>query len=100
MVPNGDLAHVILFGLFAVFGIVGMAALDGRRRREWGEERWAKLAAKTSLIPFAAIFAGRMRLRDLRLDPLRAVAALALYVSLLAAHPRLMGVSPLPAALQ
>lgn len=100
VIPNGDLAHVILFGLFAVFGIVGMAALDGRRRREWGEERWAKLTAKTSLVPFAAIFAGRMHLRELRLDPLRAVAALALYVSLLAAHPHLMGVSPLPAALQ
>ncbi len=62
VIPNGDLAHVILFGLFAVFGIVGMAALDGRRRREWGEERWAELAAKTSLVPFAAISAGRMLL--------------------------------------
>lgn len=100
MIPNGDLAHVILFGSFAVFGTIGMTALDGRRRREWGEERWGRLAAKTSLTPFAAIFAGRMRLRELRLTPLRAVAALVLYVSLLAAHPHLMGVSPLPVTLQ
>ena len=97
MVPNGDLAHVLLFGLFAVFGIIGMAALDGRKRKQWGETLWAERAARTSTIPFAALIAGRVRLRDLNLDPLRAVAALAVYVALLGAHAHLIGVSPLPA---
>ena len=97
MVPNGNLAHVLLFGLFAVFGIAGMVALDGRRRKQWGRELWAERAAKTSAIPFAALFAGRVGLRDLRLNPWRAVAALAVYVTLLGAHSHLIGVSPLPA---
>ena len=35
LVPNGDVAHVILFGLFAVFGLLGMAIFDARKRREW-----------------------------------------------------------------
>ncbi len=96
MVPNGDLAHVLLFGLFAVFGIAGMAALDSRKRKQWGRELWAQRAAKTSALPFAALFEGRIRLHDLQFDPLRAVAALALYAMLLGAHPYLIGVSPLP----
>jgi uncharacterized membrane protein len=73
-----------------------MAALDGRKRKQWGLKLWAERAAKTSTIPFAALFQGRVRLRDLHLDPPRAVAALALYVTLLGAHSHLIGVSPLP----
>jgi uncharacterized membrane protein len=96
MIPNGDLAHVILFGLFAVFGVIGMAALDRRRRREWGEAVWAERAAKTSLIPFAAVLSGRLRLSEYAPNPARLAAALALYLSLLAMHPMLIGVSPLP----
>ncbi len=95
-VPNGDLAHVLLFGLFALFGIAGMAALDGRRRAAWGATLWAERAAKTSLIPFAAVVDRRARLSGLSLNPLRGAAALALYATLLAAHPHLIGVSPLP----
>jgi uncharacterized membrane protein len=94
--PNGDLAHVLLFGLFAVFGVVGMTALDDRKRTRWGETLWAERAAKTSAFPFAALLEGRVRLRELRLDPWRAVAALALYGVLLGAHPYVIGVSPLP----
>jgi uncharacterized membrane protein len=95
--PNGDLAHVLLFGLFAVFGAVGMTALDNRKRKQWGETLWAERAAKTSAFPFAALLEGRVRLRELRLDPWRAAAALALYATLIAAHPYAIGVSPLPA---
>ncbi len=63
------------------------------RRKLLGGER----SAKTSAIPFAALLAGRVSLRDLHLNPWRAVAALALYVTLLGAHAHLIGVSPLPA---
>ncbi len=97
MAPNGDLAHVLLFGLFADFGAVGMTALDNRKRKQWGETLWAERAAKTSAFPFAALLEGRVRFRELRLDPWRAVAALALYATLIAAHPYAIGVSPLPA---
>jgi uncharacterized membrane protein len=96
MAANGDLAHVLLFGLFAVFGVAGMTALDNRKRKQWGQTLWAERAARTSAFPFAAILEGRVRLRELRLDPWRAVAALALYAVLIAAHPYAIGVSPLP----
>jgi uncharacterized membrane protein len=96
IVPNGDLAHAVLFGLFAAFGLAGMAALDRRRRREWGAALWAKRSAHTSLVPFLAVLAGRFRGAGLGLDPIRAAAAVALYVTLLLSHPAVIGVSPLP----
>lgn len=96
MVPNGDLAHVILFGLFALFGLAGMAMFDARKRRQWGPELWAKRTARTSLVPFAAILAGRFRGAGLTADPLRITGALALYLALIMLHPIVIGVSPLP----
>ncbi|WP_198376268.1 NnrU family protein [Neoroseomonas rubea] len=37
--PNGDLAHVLMFVGFVAFGLVGMRALDRRRRRACGAAR-------------------------------------------------------------
>ena len=37
LLVNGDLTHVILFGAFAIFCLMGMGLLDRRRRREMGE---------------------------------------------------------------
>jgi uncharacterized membrane protein len=42
--PNGDVVSLILFGGLALFAVGGMKALDRRRRRELGEERWRALA--------------------------------------------------------
>jgi uncharacterized membrane protein len=96
-VPNGDLAHVMLFGLFAVFGIAGMFILDARKRREWGLDLWASRAARTSLIPFAALAAGDFRFGGLhRQHIVRILAALALYLALLMSHQAAIGVSPFP----
>ncbi|MGO9171923.1 MAG: NnrU family protein [Rhodomicrobium sp.] len=96
LVPNGDLAHVILFGMFAAFGIAGMFALDARKRREWGSELWEQRTAATSLVPFAAVLSGRFRGAGLRTDPRHLIAALALYLALISLHPLVIGVSPLP----
>jgi uncharacterized membrane protein len=96
IVPNGDLAHVILFGLFALFGLAGMAMFEARKRREWGPELWAERTARTSFIPFAAVLAGRFRGEGLRPNRVRLLAALALYLTLLLLHPLVIGVSPLP----
>jgi uncharacterized membrane protein len=96
IVPNGDLAHVILFGLFALFGLAGMAMFDARKRREWGPQLFSERAARTSFIPFAAVLAGRFRGEGLRPNPVRLLAALGLYLALLLLHPLILGVSPLP----
>jgi uncharacterized membrane protein len=83
IVPNGDLAHVILFGTFAGFAILGQHLIDRRKRREMGPD-WDRLRE-------------RVRVSTARPLPLsRLAAGLALYLVLIAAHPLLFGISPLP----
>jgi uncharacterized membrane protein len=82
VVPNGDLAHVILFGTFCGFAVLGPRLIDRRKRREMGKD-WDALAAR---VKAAA---------PLPLPLPRLVTGLALYLLLIAAHPLLFGVSPL-----
>lgn len=89
LLANGDVAHVLLFGGFAVFSVLGMRILDRRRRRDLGAD-WARLAARTSNLPFAG-GAGRWFP-----SPLRLVIAAATWIALLWLHPDVIGVSPLP----
>jgi uncharacterized membrane protein len=49
-VPNGDLAHVILFASFAAFALLGGRLVDRRRRREMGPE-WGRLDAARRQAP-------------------------------------------------
>jgi uncharacterized membrane protein len=95
-VPNGDLAHVVLFGFFALIALLGMAIIDRRKRRQLGAERWNLLAAHTSFWPFAALLTGRYRPRTWRISPLRLALGLAAWLALLLLHPYVIGVSPLP----
>ena len=53
MVPNGDLAHVVLFGTLLALCLVGMALMDRRAARRLGRDRWAELAAQRPLLPFS-----------------------------------------------
>ena len=96
IVPNGDLAHVILFGAFAGFALVGAMALDRRSRHRLGDLEWQRLARRTSFLPFAALASGRWRPSGFRPDFRRIAAATLLYAVLLGLHPSMIGVSPLP----
>jgi hypothetical protein len=50
VVPNGDQAHVILFGTFTAFAILGDRLIDRRKRREiWAE--WQRLRAAVAGAP-------------------------------------------------
>jgi uncharacterized membrane protein len=93
-VPNGNLAQAALFGAFAGFALLGMRVIDRRKRRQMGTE-WARLAARTSFWPGAALLSGRWRPAG-GPDPRRLAVAAALWLGLLALHPGLIGVSPLP----
>jgi len=95
VVPNGDLAHVILFGGFAVVSAAGMAVLDQRLRRRLGRDEWTRLAARTSLWPAAALIDGRWR-PAWALRPWRVAAGVLAWAALLGLHPWAIGVSPLP----
>jgi uncharacterized membrane protein len=88
VVPNGDLAHLILFGTFAVFAALGTRLVDRRRQREM-ENGWKKLrgaVAKAPVWPLSLTGNEAMRL----------VAGLLLYAALIWLHPAIIGVSPLP----
>ena len=85
VVPNGDLAHVALFGTFAAFAVLGMRLIDIRRQREMGSAWHTTLAAVAS-VPF---------LRAVFTLPLLVIGSL-LYSALIWLHPLVIGVSPLP----
>jgi uncharacterized membrane protein len=94
--PNGDVVSLILFGGAALLAGGGLAALDRRMRRRLGEERWRTLARCTSIVPFAAILAGRARIRMSGRLLLTVAAAAAAYAwFLLDGHARLIGLDPL-----
>ena len=94
--PNGDIVSLILFGGMALLTIAGFAVVDSRARRRLGDKRWQMLAAGTSLLPFAAILAGRMRVRlSARLLLSVAVAIAAYLWFLFQGHELLIGPDPL-----
>lgn len=95
LAANGELAHVILFGVFAVFSALGMLIVERRRQRQIGRAKWLALTRCTRVVPFAALLTGKWRPRRLP-SPRRAVIALLTWGTLIALHPAIVGVSPLP----
>ncbi|WP_421709553.1 NnrU family protein [Algihabitans sp.] len=87
--PNGDLAHLLLFGSFATFALLSMRLIDRRKRRQMGG-RWDDLVTRMRKAPAAAGFDRASGL------PLRLGAAALFYALLLGLHTQLFGVSPLP----
>ncbi len=100
LIPNGDLAHIILFGVFFMFSIYGMRVIDRRKQRELGQARWNELAHATSFWPLQSLFMGRWRprLSDLGRDTLLRliIAVIAYAVLLLWLHAGVLGVEPWP----
>jgi uncharacterized membrane protein len=83
MVPNGDLAHVLLFGTFLGFAGLGTRIIDRRKRRQMGAEwdRLTKTARRVNITPGGL---------------LRIAVGLGLYGLVLWLHAPVIGVSPLP----
>lgn len=88
VLPNGDLAHVILFGTFAAFALLGGRLIDRRKRREMGAD-WRYLRVAVEGAPRLSLHASGSTLA-------RLVAGIILYAILIWMHPILFGVSPLP----
>ena len=103
--PNGDLASLIFFGGIAFLAFYGTAQIESKRRaRE--PDGFARFAEVTSNLPFAALFSEKKRTfwkTAYGADPAKTVwseiglwrvtAALALYVTLIIAHPWVTGVA-------
>lgn len=95
LLANGDLAHGLLFGSFAVFSLLGTALVERRRARAMAAAEWQRLTARTRLVPFAALLTGRWR--PAAGPPLwRTVLWLALWAGLWLLHAPVIGVSPAP----
>lgn len=92
---NGDLAHVILFGVFALFSAMGMRLVENRRRQDMGPAEWSRQTVRTGLVPFVALMTGRWRPR---LQPpfLRLALAILAWAALWHLHLPVIGVSPVP----
>lgn len=98
VVPNGNLAHVILFGGFLAFSLYGMRIIDRRRQRQMGMERWQRLARATSLWPFQSLITRRWRPSASGIwtsTLIRLIIGVLLYLMLLLVHADIIGVSPL-----
>jgi len=86
LLANGDLAHVILFGLFAGFAWIGMGLIDRRKQRQLGQAEWTRLSRNTA----------RLNLARLRPSPSEAALAGAVFLALLLLHAPVIGYHPLP----
>jgi uncharacterized membrane protein len=96
VVPNGDLAHVMLFGTFVGLSFLGMMILDRRKRKQLSFARWDDLARLTSNNPFRAADASLLRAWSIPEAMWRFLIALLIYVSFLIFHEIIIGVSPHP----
>lgn len=80
LLANGELVLVILFGVFLLFSLGGMAIIDRRKRRQLGAD-WARLCGLTKR------WSGKQLLVTFGGGTL-------LYAALLALHPLLIGPAP------
>ena len=95
LLANGDLASVVLFGSLVALAINGMASID-RKRAAAAPADWARFAARTSRLPFAAILQGRNQLRISEIGWLRIVAGVAAWLALLHFHASIFGAAVWP----
>jgi uncharacterized membrane protein len=95
LLVRGDAASMVLFAAFLFLGLTGPARIDRRQRAIFGPDR-RRFDEATSVIPFAAILAGRNRFVFREIGLFRCGVALALYAFfLVAGHRLLFGVAPI-----
>jgi uncharacterized membrane protein len=95
LIGNGDVASLIFFATWAIVALAGTVSIDAKRRRLLGAA-WEPFAAQTSIVPFAAIAAGRNRFVPGEIGLWRWATALLAYVLMLGGHLPVIGVSPFP----
>ena len=95
VVGNGDLVSLLFFGAFGLTALVGMPSID-RKLAARDAQGFRALAARTSIVPFAAIAGGRNRLAIGEIGLIAPLGGLALFAILLWFHPNLFGVAPYP----
>jgi uncharacterized membrane protein len=92
IIGNGDTASIVFFGAFLVTALAGMPSIDAKLAARHPES-WAGFAAHTSIIPFAAIAAGRNRLALREIGLMPPLVGLLLWALLLHFHRSIFGVA-------
>lgn len=95
VVPNPDVAALLLFGGVAGLGIAGTWHIERRRRAAYGAD-WDRFTAGTSVVPFAAILSGRTSVTLAEIGWWRIAAGVGLYVLVLYTHNYMVGATPWP----
>ena len=93
LIGNGDVASLVFFVALAVVALAGTVSIDSKRRRLLGAA-WEPFAAQTSIVPFAAIAAGRNRFSPSEVGAWRFGIAVVVYALMLGGHAYVIGVSP------
>jgi uncharacterized membrane protein len=96
LIGNGDVASLLFFSAMLIVCVAGTLSIDAKRARALGRDRWAGFARRTSIVPFAAILAGRNTLNLQEIGWWRLLAGTAAYALMLGGHAHLIGVSPFP----
>lgn len=91
LLGNGDTASLVFFGAFLVTALAGMPSIDAKLARRHGAA-WEAFAARTSVLPFGAIAAGRNRLAVAEIGWMPPVVGFVLWALLLHFHRHVFGV--------
>jgi uncharacterized membrane protein len=91
---NGDVASVLFFGAFLVTAVAGMPSIDAKLAARSGPA-FARLAARTSIVPFGAIASGRNHVVLSEIGWQGPALGIVLWGVLLAGHRWIFGMSPL-----
>lgn len=90
LVPNGDLAHVILFGSFTAMALAAIPAFDAKARRA------SDLLSHTALFSLRPLANPHWRRANLSRLLIRTAIGLILWMGTLHLHALVIGVSPFP----
>jgi uncharacterized membrane protein len=93
LIGNGDIASLVFFAVWTVVALAGTVSIDSKRQRLLGAA-WEPFAAQTSIVPFAAIAAGRNRFSLGEVGTWRLGIAVVVYALMLGGHAPIIGVSP------
>jgi uncharacterized membrane protein len=92
LIANGEVSSLLFFGSLAALALGGTALIDRKKQLALGSN-WPRLTQVTSNVPFAALLAGRTKLRWREIGILRIAAGLLLYAVLYLAHPKITGLA-------
>jgi uncharacterized membrane protein len=90
---NPEPVGLVFFGTFLVVAVAGTFSIDQKMARLFGDS-WARYAATTSNVPFAAIAQGRNRFAPAELGLWKVGVGVAVYAGFMVFHARLFGVLP------